>query len=82
MGIGIVITGLGSVLIGDALIRWWNVRSVLWQLSIVVLGSIIFQLVLAFTLSIGIDPNMLKLITAAFVLIIVSIPRLTAGISS
>ncbi len=76
MGIGIVITGLGSVLIGEALIKWWNIGSILWQLVIVIVGSILFQLVLAFTLSIGIDPNMLKLVTASFVLLIVIIPRL------
>ena len=76
MGIGIVITGLGSVLIADALINWFGVRKILFQLILVVSGSIIFQLVLAFTLSIGIDPNLLKLITALFVLLIVSIPRL------
>ena len=76
MGIGIVITGLGSVLIGEALIKWWNIRSILWQLVVVVGGSILLQLVLAFTLSIGVDPNLLKLVTAAFVLLIVIIPRL------
>jgi putative ABC transport system permease protein len=76
MGIGIVITGLGSVLIGDALIKWWGITSIPLQLLLVVSGSIIFQLVLAFTLSIGMDPNMLKLATAVFVLIIVSIPRI------
>lgn len=78
MGIGIVITGLGSVLIGDALIRWWNVQRVIWQLSVVLLGSIVFQLVLAVTLTLGVDPNLLKLVTAVFVLIIVSIPRIKA----
>lgn len=76
MGIGIVITGLGSVLIGDALIKWWGITSILGALAVVLCGSILFQLVLAFTLSIGIDPNMLKLVTASFVLIIVIIPRL------
>jgi putative tryptophan/tyrosine transport system permease protein len=76
MGIGIVITGLGSVLIGEALIKWWNISSILWQLVVVLCGSILFQLVLAFTLSIGVDPNLLKLVTASFVLIIVIIPRL------
>jgi putative ABC transport system permease protein len=79
MGIGIVITGLGSVLIGDALIKWWNIRAITGQLAVVLAGSIIFQLVLAFTLSIGIDPNLLKLVTAVFVLLIVSIPRLKPG---
>ena len=76
MGIGIVITGLGSVLIGDAIIKWWQIRSILAQLSVVLFGSIVFQLVLAFTLSVGVDPNLLKLVTSVMVLLIVSIPRL------
>jgi putative ABC transport system permease protein len=76
MGIGIVITGLGSVLIGETLIKWWNISSILLQLVIVIIGSLLFQMVLAFTLSIGIDPNLLKLVTASFVLLIVIIPRL------
>ena len=76
MGIGIVITGLGSVLIGEALVKWWGIGSISGQLAVVICGSILFQMVLAFTLSIGIDPNLLKLVTSCFVLIIVVIPRL------
>ena len=75
MGIGIVITGLGSVLISTAIINWLGVAKIWMQLFCVVIGSIIFQMVLAVTLSLGIDPNMLKLVTAIFVLLIVSIPK-------
>jgi putative ABC transport system permease protein len=77
MGIGIVITGLGSVLIGDALIKWGSIRSVYGQLGMVLVGSVVFQLVLAVTLTVGVDPNLLKLVTALFVLVVVSIPRLS-----
>lgn len=76
MGIGIVITGLGSVLIGDAFTRIFPIRSIALQLMLVVSGSVIFQLVLAFTLSLGIDPNMLKLVTTLFVLLIVGLPAI------
>ncbi|UKJ06280.1 ABC transporter permease [Solitalea lacus] len=76
MGIGIVIVGLGSVMIGEALNHWFHIQSIWMQLLLVILGAIAFQLVLAFTLSLGIDPNLLKLITAVFVLIIVSIPQI------
>lgn len=76
MGIGIVLVGLGSVLIGDALINWLKIRKIWWQLLFVMLGCILFQMVLAVALSIGVHPNMLKLITAIFVLAIVGIPRL------
>lgn len=76
MGIGIVIVGLGSVLIGDTLINWLKIKLIWWQLLIIVSGSVLFQMVLAVALSMGINPNMLKLVTAVFVLIIVGIPQI------
>ncbi|NCD71995.1 ABC transporter permease [Mucilaginibacter agri] len=77
MGIGIVITGLGSVIIAETLINWLKITSIIWSLALVVGGAIVFQMVLAITLSIGVDANLLKLITAVFVLLIVSLPRLS-----
>jgi putative tryptophan/tyrosine transport system permease protein len=77
MGIGIVITGLGSVLIADALRIWLNVTHIGLQILFVLAGSLLFQLVLAFTLAMGIDPNFLKLVTAVFVLLIVALPRVS-----
>ncbi|TWR31091.1 ABC transporter permease [Mucilaginibacter pallidiroseus] len=77
MGIGIVIVGLGSVIIAETVINWLQITSVWLSLLLVLAGAIIFQFVLAFTLSIGVDANLLKLITAIFVLIIVGLPRLT-----
>jgi len=73
MGIGIVITGLGSVLIAGSLQKWFNITKIGRQLPLVVAGAIVFQMVLAFALSLGIDPNLLKLVTALFVLFIVAI---------
>ena len=76
MGIGIVITGLGSVLIADALKQFMKINSLSGQIILVVLSSIIFQLVLAITLSIGVNPNLLKLVTAVFVLSIVVLTKI------
>ena len=76
MGIGTVIIGLGSVIIAETLIVWLQVTSVWLSLLLVLAGAVIFQLVLAFTLDIGVDANLLKLVTALFVLVIVSLPRL------
>ena len=81
MGIGIVITGLGTVLIADALRIWFNLSKIGVQLLLVLAGSLLFQLVLAFTLSLGIDPNLLKLVTAVFVLCIVALPRMSSQLS-
>ena len=77
MGIGIVIIGLGSVIIAEAFINWFKITSIWISLLLVISGAIIFQFVLAFTLSIGIDATLLKLVTAVFVLLIVSLPRLS-----
>jgi putative ABC transport system permease protein len=78
MGIGIVISGLAAVLIGDTLGKQMRITNIWVQLVFVVLGSIVFQLVLAAVLSTGVHPNMLKLATAIFVLIIVALPKLTS----
>lgn len=77
MGIGIVIVGLGSVIIAETLINWLKLTSVWLSLVLVLTGAVIFQLVLAFTLSVGVDPKLLKIVTASFVLVIVSLPRLS-----
>ncbi|MCO5935094.1 ABC transporter permease [Mucilaginibacter sp. RB4R14] len=77
MGIGIMIVGLGSVIIGETIITWLRITSVWLSLILVMGGTVIFQFVLAFTLSIGVDANLLQLVTAVFVLIIVGLPRLT-----
>ena len=77
MGIGIVIVGLGSVIIAETLINWLRITSVWLSLVLVLSGAVIFQFVLAITLSIGVNPNLLKIVTAIFVLIIVAIPRLS-----
>lgn len=76
MGIGIVIGGLGSVIIAETFISWFNITSIWFSLILILAGAIIFQMVLAVTLSIGVDANLLKLVTAVFVLIIVSLPRI------
>ncbi|MCK9246663.1 MAG: ABC transporter permease, partial [Anaerolineaceae bacterium] len=76
MGIGIVLVGLGSVLIGDTLIGWLRIRRVWPQLLCVLVGSVLFQMVLAVALSLGVNPVYLKMVTAVFVLAIVGLPRL------
>jgi putative ABC transport system permease protein len=81
MGIGIVITGLGSVLIADAIRMWTGIRKIGRQIMLVLFGCMIFQAVLAFTLSVGVDPNLLKMVTALFVLTIVAIPKLSKTFS-
>ena len=76
MGIGIVIIGLGSVMIGQILFSFKGKELLMIQLLGVIVGSILFRMILAFALSIGIDAIYLKLVVAVFVLAVVSIANL------
>jgi putative ABC transport system permease protein len=76
MGVGSVILGLGSVMIGEILLKLLRIKKIAWHILGAVLGSIMFQLILAFALTQGINTNYLKLVTAVFVLVVVSIPNL------
>jgi putative ABC transport system permease protein len=76
MGIGIVILGLGSVMISESILKFFDINSLWLRLIGVVVGTIIFRFILAFALSIGLDPVYLKLITALMVLLVVGLPGL------
>ena len=73
MGLGIVISGLGSVMIGEALIARMSTKNILTGICAAVFGSILFRIVIALALSAGLDPNLLKLVTAVIVLLIVAL---------
>lgn len=76
MGIGIVILGLGSVMMGEIFVNLFKIKSITIHLAGVIAGTILFRIILAFTLSIGLNALYLKLVVALFVLIVVSIPQL------
>src|SRR3569832_304419 len=76
MGVGIVILGLGSVMIGEIIARVFRTSNISLQLLSAIAGSIIFRLILAFALSLGLNALYLKLVVSALVLIAISIPNL------
>lgn len=65
MGIGMVVWGLASVIIGESLV---GSRQVGMLLIGAVMGSVLFRLLVAIALRWGLNPNDLKLVTALFVL--------------
>jgi putative ABC transport system permease protein len=73
MGIGMVVWGLASVIIGEALV---GSGSLGLTLTGAVMGSVLFRLLVALALRWGLDPNELKLITAAFVFVALVAPNL------
>ncbi|MFH1137405.1 MAG: ABC transporter substrate binding protein [Pseudomonadota bacterium] len=76
MGIGTVVIGLASVIIGEAVLRK---RSIAVKVLSVFVGSILFRLMIAFALFIGMNPLDLKLLTAAFVLLTLIVSKLISG---
>ena len=77
MGIGMVVWGLASVIIGEALIGTQGLG-----LTIIgaVMGSVLFRLLVAIALRAGLDPNDLKLITAIFVFVALILPNLLGSL--
>jgi len=73
MGIGSLVAGLASVILGEALV---GSRKLGHLLVAAILGAILFRLLVAVALRVGLNPNDLKLITAAFVLIALVSPML------
>lgn len=71
MGIGMVIIGLASVIIGEAV---FGTANLLRRLMAVILGAILYRLVIAFALELGMPPTDLKLISAVIVCAALSIP--------
>ena len=73
MGIGMVVLGLASVIIGEALV---GSRSLGLTIIGAVMGSVLFRLLVAIALRWGLNPNDLKLITAIFVFSALVLPQL------
>jgi len=64
MGIGMIVWGLASVIIGRALIGSDSIGA---ALTGTIMGSVFFRLIIAMALRWGLNPNDLKLVTAIFV---------------
>ena len=75
MGIGMVVWGLASIIIGEALV---GVRALGFVIVGGIMGSVLFRLIVALALRGGLNPNDLKLVTAVFVFFALVLPRLLA----
>ena len=71
MGTGTIVIGLASVIIGEVL---FSPKSFKTSLIAVILGSIVYRLVIAFVLEMGMPPNDLKLFTAVLVAFALALP--------
>ena len=71
MGIGSIVIGLASVIIGEVL---FGKKSFFSRLVGLALGAITYRIIIALVLQLGMSPNDLKLFTAITVAIALSLP--------
>lgn len=72
MGIGLILVGLASVILGQAVI---GQRFIFLASLAVVVGAVIYRIIIFVALQVGLDPNDMKFITAALVVIALLLPR-------
>jgi putative ABC transport system permease protein len=71
MGIGMIVMGLASVIIGEGIFR---PKGVTWILLAVFGGTFMYRLFIGIALRLGLPPTNLKLITALLVIVALAIP--------
>ena len=73
MGIGVLVAGAAAVLIGEAI---FGDRTVAWWILAAITGILIYRLLVALALRVGLTPTDLKLVTAVLLLVALTGPRL------
>jgi putative ABC transport system permease protein len=73
MGIGILVTGAAAVLIGEAI---FGDRTIFVWVIAAIVGVVIYQLLVALALRVGLQPIDLRLVTAVLLLLALALPRL------
>ncbi|WP_394214022.1 ABC transporter permease [Brachybacterium vulturis] len=72
MGIGLILAGLASVIIGQAIL---GQRTILIAALAVVVGSVLYRVAIQIALEAGLDPNDMKLISAVLVVAALIVPQ-------
>ncbi|MBQ9623580.1 MAG: ABC transporter permease [Treponema sp.] len=77
MGTGAIVIGLASIILGESIFAWFNKRfSFYITLLSILLGSVVYRLIIAVVLQLGLKSSDLKLLTAIIVVIALAIPVL------
>lgn len=80
MGIGAIVIALASVIIGEVILgknhSFWVI------LTALILGSIVYKIIIAVVLQLGLNTNNLKLLTAVIVALALSLPVFSEKINS
>jgi putative ABC transport system permease protein len=79
MGIGTIVIGLASVIIGEVIV---GNQSILRSLIAVVIGSIVYRIIIAVVLQLGLPATDLKMFSAFIVIIALALPTIKNNIHS
>ena len=79
MGTGTIVIGLASVIIGEVL---FGTRSFKNSVISVILGSVVYRIVIAVVLQLGMPPNDLKLFTSILVAFALAMPLIKSKFGS
>ena len=74
MGKGAIVIGLAAICIGDALFSWLCRNNFALKLIAVVLGGIVYYIVYATVIYLGLDSNYLKMLSALLVAFFLAVP--------
>lgn len=74
MGKGAIVIGLAAVIIGEALFSWLSRNNFALKLIAVVLGGIVYYIVYATVIYLGLDTNYLKMLSALVVALFLAVP--------
>lgn len=80
MGRGAIVIGLAAVIIGEVLLGKL-IDNFAWKLVCVVVGGIVYYIVIALVLKMGLEANDLKLLSAAVVAVFLAVPYWKSKIS-
>ena len=72
MGIGLILVGLASVILGQAI---FGSRLIVISTFAVIMGAVLYRIVIALALTVGFNPNDMKLISAVLVVLALVLPR-------
>ena len=73
-GTGAIVIGLASIVIGEVLFA--KATSFKWRLTGIIVGPIVYRMIVAIVLQLGMRSSDLKLLTAILVAVALSVPRL------
>ena len=75
MGTGTLVIGLASIILGENIFAYFNKKFAFYvTLTSILLGSVVYRLIIAIVLQLGLKSSDLKLLTAIIVVIALAIP--------